>query len=220
MAKKGAAGKTVKKKWVKIFAPKVFDEQVIGESLVADPKSLVGRKVSVSLMSLTGEPQKQSVHVMFTINGAKEEGVTTEMVAYRISPSVTKKFVRRKRDKVSDSFIVEMKDKNFVQVKPLIVTRGRTSRSVLSAMRMLARAILAKSVSGMVFDDIVRDVAQKKLQNSVAQQLKKLHPVGICEIRQLVFVPAQRVKEQGLKVTLPPKSLAGFEEKKEAKQEA
>jgi len=56
---KGAV-KTVikKKKWVPIQAPKLFNEQIIGESLVGEAQELVGRRATVSLMTLTGDPQK------------------------------------------------------------------------------------------------------------------------------------------------------------------
>jgi small subunit ribosomal protein S3Ae len=229
MAKPATAKAVVikKKRWVAIHAPKLFNEQVIGESFVGDPQELVGRNVTVSLMILTGDPQKQTTNVSFKITGAKENSVTTELIGYQIIPSAAKKLMRRSREKIEDSFIVETSDKKLIRVKPLIVTRGRTTGSVMASMQKLQRAYIAKMISKMDFENFVREVVQKKLQHGLAQLLRRLYPVGACEIRMLEFIPAEKVKELGLKVTLPPENLPELpkrvqkeEEKESATEEA
>ncbi len=220
MAKGVKAQAIVKKKrWVPILAPKLFNEQRIGESYVEHAENLVGRKVTVSLMTLTGEPQKQTVSVSFKITKIVNDAALTDIVGYKILPVVIKKLVRRRRDKISDSFIVESSDKKAVRIKPLVATRGRTTGSVLTSMRKLCRAYLAKSISTMTFEDIIRNVVQKKLQHGLIQQLRRMYPVGACEIGQLEYITAERIKESGLKITLPPENLPDFAPKVEAVQE-
>ncbi len=219
MAKGTAAAVVIKKKrWIAIHAPKLFNEQIIGESYVGEPQELVGRHVSVSLMVLTGDPQKQSVNVGFKITGAKDNAVTTELIGYLVLPSAAKKLMRRARSKIDDSFIVETSDKKYVRVKPLIITRGRTSNSVLASMLKLERAFIAKTISKMDFESFVKEVIQKKLQHGLNQLLRRLYPVGACEIRQIEFIPAEKVKELGLKITMPPEKMPELPKKEEVKE--
>ncbi len=216
MAKGTAAAVIVKKKkWVLIQAPKLFNEQVIGESFVEEAQMLVGRHVSVSLMVLTGDPQKQAVNVSFKITGVKNNVVTTELVGYQLLPSAAKKLMRRARSKIDDSFIVETADKKYIRVKPMIITRGRTTHSVLATMLKLERAYISKMISKMDFEGFVRDVVSKKLQHGLSQLLKRLYPVGVCEIRQMEFIPAAKIKELGLKITLPPENMPELPKKEE-----
>jgi len=196
-----------KKKWVPIRAPKLFNEQVIGESFVGEAQELVGRHVTVSLMVLTGDPQKQTVNVSFKITGSKDNAVFCELIGYQVIPSAAKKLMRRHKSKIDDSFIVETSDKQYIRVKPLIVTKGRTTHSVMAAMRKLERAYIAKTISKMDFESFVKEVVQKKLQHGLNQLLRRLYPVGACEIRQLELIPTEKIKELGLKITLPPENM-------------
>ncbi len=216
MAKPAAAAVIVKKKrWVQIQAPKLFNEQIIGESFVGEPQELVGRHVTVSLMILTGDPQKQSVSVSFKITGVNNGMVTSELIGYQLVPSAAKKLMRRERSKIDDSFIVETSDKKYIRVKPMIITRGRTTNSVLALMTKLERAFIAKTISTMDFESFVRDVVQKKLQHGIGQLLRRLYPVAACEIRQMELIPAEKIKELGLNVTLPPEKMPEIKAEKE-----
>lgn len=208
-----------KKRWIPIVASKLFNEQVIGESFVEEPEQLIGRTVSVSLMVLTNDPQKQTTTVSFKITGVNKGMAVSELIGYRIIPSAAKKMMRRSRSKIEDSFIVESADKKIIRVKPLIVTRSRTTNSVLASMFKLERAYIAKMISKMDFESFVRDVVTKKIQHGLSQLLRRLHPVGACEIRQMEFIPTEKVKELGLKVMLPPEKLPELPKKEEFKEE-
>src|SRR5574342_117636 len=217
MAKPSAAAVVVKKKkWVAIRAPKLFNEQVIGESFVGEAQELVGRNVTVSLMVLTGDPQKQTVNVAFKITGTKDNAAFCELIGYQVLPSAAKKLMRRQRSKIDASFIVETSDKKYIRVKPLIVTKGRTTHSVMASMRKLERAYIAKMISKMDFESFVREVVQKKLQHGLGQLLRRLYPIGACEIRMLELIPAEKIKELGLKITLPPENMPELPKKEEA----
>ncbi len=199
-----------KKKWVQILAPKLFNEQVIGESYVGMADELVGRSVTVSLMALTGEPQRQTTHAAFKIVGVRDGKAVTELYAFKMLPSAAKKLVRRKRSKIADSFIVESKDNKLLRVKPLLTTRGRVSSSVLAALRRMMRAFVATSISKMTAEEFIRSIVQKKYQNMLVKQLKSIHPMGPCIIRHFEYVSAEKAK--GALRILPSKNLEIKEE--------
>ena len=217
MAKPTAKAVIAKKKiWVPIRAPKLFNEQVIGESFVEAPEQLMGRVASVSLMVLTGDPQKQTVSASFKVTGVTKEGVTAELIGYKLLPAAAKKLMRRKRNKIEDSFIVETKDKKILRIKPLVITRGSTTGSVMATMRRLERAYVAKVISTSDIDQIVTDIVTKKFQHGLGMLLRHLYPIGACEIKQFELITPEKVKELGLKITLPPEKLPEF---KSAKKE-
>ena len=222
MAKPAAKAVIAKKKiWVPIKATKLFSEQVLGESFVEAPEQLMGRVASVSLMILTGDPQKQTVSVSFKVTGVTKEGVTTELIGYKLLQAAAKKLMRRKRDKIEDSFIVVTKDGKIIRIKPLVITRGSTTGSVMATMRRLERAYVAKVISTSDFDAIVTDIVTKKFQHGLGMLLRHLYPIGACEIRQFELIAPEKVKELGLKITLPPEKLPEFKtsKKEEPKQE-
>lgn len=208
-----------KKKWVRILAPKLFNEQFIGESYVGDVQELVGRKISVSLMTLTNDPQKQTINVTFKITGTKNDTAKTEFEGYKMLPAAAKKLMRRQRNKIEDSFIVESKDKKIVRIKPIIITRGKTTGSVLTTIRKLEKAYLANAIAKNEAEGIIREITQKKLQHGMYQLLKKLHPMAACEIRQLELIPHEKIKELGLKITLPPEKMPEIPKKAEKETE-
>ena len=49
---KAAVDKWKTKKWFEIIAPPLFNEKKIGETLAADYRMLIGRKIEVSLSDL------------------------------------------------------------------------------------------------------------------------------------------------------------------------
>lgn len=214
-----AKGLTVKKKkWVQILAPKTFNEQIIGESYVGAPNDLVGRNVTVSLMQLTGEPQRQSVQASFKITGVRDGKAVTELLRFRILPHSAKKLVRRKRTKIADSFICELKDKKLVRIKPLVTTRGRVNSAISTSLRRLMRSYIAHAISKLDSEGFVKLVAQKKFQSGLSKQLRKIHPMGPCEVRHFEFVTPEKAK--GALRILPPKIRSKPAVKKPAEQSA
>jgi len=204
----------VKKKWVPIHASKHFSEQPIGESFVADEKTLVGRHVNVSLMTIIGDPQRQAVHVDFKVTGIANGVAQTELVGFSYLPVAMKKFVRRRKEKFGDSFVSQTQDGFYVRVKPIAVTRGRTTGIVLTNLRKFMRAYIAKHLSQMTFDAFVKNLVEKKFQHGLGTQLSRIYPIGACEIRAFEVIPKEKIKEFGIKIVLPPENLPNLASKK------
>ncbi|PIN74932.1 hypothetical protein COV18_05345 [Candidatus Woesearchaeota archaeon CG10_big_fil_rev_8_21_14_0_10_37_12] len=197
----------VKKKWYPIQAPKLFNEQLVGETYAAAPEDSIGKKVTVSMMNLTGEPQKQNTNVTFKIISVKDNILHTEFIGWNIIPSALKRLVRRNREKIDDSFIVQSADKQYVRIKPLAITRGKTTGSILTIMRKLQRAYLAHMISQAQTENFLKEVLQKKVQQTISQVLRKIHPVFDVQIRQIELLLPEKVKELRLNVVAPPTNL-------------
>ena len=157
MAVKSTKKAGLKKQWIQIISPKIFSNYPIGESYILEPRSLLGRKISTNLSALTGDPKRQNINVFFTIKDLHEKKVSTELVGYRINPANLKRYARRNRGKIDDSFEAVTMDGKILRIKPLIVTRSKAANSVLTKIRMDARSQIAKALTRMKFEDFMID---------------------------------------------------------------
>jgi len=189
MAKKQAAKVVVKKKrWVPVIAPKLFNEKQIGEMHVEEPKNAVGRKLSVSMTTITGEPQKQNILVTFLISNFAGEKLMTDIVGYKLNTAATKRLMRRNRSKITDSIAYKTVDDKQIRIKPLVVTRGRAQGGTRSALRKQMKDYLAKNISKMSFEQLMREIINKKFQRALSDSLRKTYPVAGSEIKSIELI--------------------------------
>ena len=183
MKKKEAAKKAKKKRWYPIVAPKLFREQILGESLVADPVLLEGKPLKINLMNLTGDAKRQNINIGFTIVKVTDGKGMTRITKYSVLPSSLKRMVRRGRDKIDDSFLARTKDKVFVRVKPLIVTKNRSPHSQQQKIRLEAKKFLRSVISERPFEQLAEEVVNWRVQKSLRDVVSKLYPTRSVELR-------------------------------------
>lgn len=193
MAKtKGPTVLVKKKRWVPIIAPATFNEREIGEIHVAEPKDAVGRKVSVSLMILTGDPQKQSIQIQFLVKDAAGDKLSTEILGWELQPSAARKLMRRNKSKIEDSFIVKTSDEKKIRIKPIMVTRGRAKGGVVTALQHEMRDGIEKAVAKLSYEQLIKELVMKRFQRSIADGLKKTYPVAVLEIRMFRLIEEKK----------------------------
>lgn len=187
MAKVKAQSQVKKKKkiWIQINAPKLFGNKKIGETHVYAAENAVGKRIEQNLMTLTGEMKKQNITIKFNIDRMVGNVAQTTLISYKMVPSFIKRLVRRRRDKIEFSKVFLTKDKQKVRIKPLIITASRTRGSTQTAIIKKAMALMSVQVSKITFDTLVEDVISYRFQGYVKNNLKNLHPLKSCEIREL-----------------------------------
>jgi ribosomal protein S3AE len=177
------AKQQVKKGWFPIIAPKLFNEGWVGEVFIADPAATIGRIVTVSMTVLTNDPQRQHVLLSFRITGQGKQGLTTELVSYHFSPNATKRFVRRSRSKMDDSFTANTADGKKIRIKPMIVTRSKAQGGVRAAMVKATREFFILHLSKMKLEQFWSELVNHNIQKGLGDQLRKLYPLSACEVR-------------------------------------
>jgi small subunit ribosomal protein S3Ae len=193
MATKQKATRVRQKKWYTIYAPKVFNEQVLGETTVVDTKELLGRVISVSLMELTGDPNKQSTYIKFKITEQKQGGVGTEAIGYYMLQTSSKRRISRSGTKITSSIACKTADAKIVRVKPIIFTKTHIKGSIKTVMRKTLEAILAREIGKREFTTVLTELAFNKIQIAVKEQMKKIYPLRGCDIR---FFEIEKEKKQ------------------------
>ncbi len=207
-----------KKNWHPIMAPKMFNEYVLGESIVSDVGKLNGRCVAVNLMTLTNDAKHQSVNVFFRIAKTEQNNAFTEIIGYETSPSAVRRLIRRDISRLDDSFVVETVDKKQARVKPMLLTKTKTTSAVLKALRNSMTGLIAKDASNNDFDSFIRNIISHKLQVAVKDSLKKVYPIRSVEIKkvELLAKPAAKivkVQQEEQKELKKPRKKESQEEK-------
>jgi small subunit ribosomal protein S3Ae len=195
MAVKPKKGKAVdkwrKKRYFSVLAPKIFQEREIGQTIAYDASSLNGRPINTNLMVITGNIKKQQINITFKINKVQGDTAYTMVEQYAVSPSAIKRKIRRQRERVDESLQCVTKDNKIVRIKPLLITRVKASRSVLSVLRNALLRFVLDSVRKTDYDSLVMDIINEKFQKNVANTLSKIAPVRFVDIRMMKYLGEQ-----------------------------
>jgi len=174
-----------KKHWVKIVAPAEFGNKIIGETICSEAKNVIGRTLKINVFSITGDFKKQNTHLAFVVKDVKDNQASTELYRYYVSLSHLKRMVRKAKNKIDDSFIVDTKDKTKIKVKPVMLTKQKTSRSVLTSLRKHSREIIGNYSKVNSFSNFIRDIISNKVQVITKKELKKVYPLSLYEIKSV-----------------------------------
>ena len=185
-AKKKSKASTVKKTWYSIIAPKLFNEQVIGEMPVGlEASKNIGRFVSVNLMNLTRDMRKQNTKMVFKINNVTGSKFHTEVIGFEMIPSSIKRMVRRGKRKVNYSFEILTSDKKNVKIKVIIITRGMTYNSSLTDLKKVCKEQVDETASKLTFEKIVSELVSYKFQSTMKRNLQKIYPLKAFEVNYM-----------------------------------
>ena len=195
------SAKIKKKQWFQILAPQQFDNIVIGETLVTEPQLMIGKQLSQSLMNLSNDVKRQNIHIHFKVVGIDGNNGKTSIIGYKIVSSSVKRFVRRNSEKIDLSFICETSDNMPLTVKPLLVTRAEVKGSVAAKLRQQTIGFLAKSIKKMTYDEVLASLISHKLQDSMKENLNKIYPLKVCEIRYLGIKEIRKPQEAKIELT-------------------
>ena len=179
------AAKLKKKQWYQIVAPQQFENQVIGDTLVADPQAMMGKTLSHNLMNLSGDPKRQNINIHFKIVEVENNQGKTKIIGYEIIPSSVKRFVRRNSEKMDLSFSCDTADNVPLRIKPLVITKADVKGSIAAKMRNSIVQHLIKAIKKMNYNDVINEVITHKLQSSMKETFNKMYPLKVCEIRYI-----------------------------------
>jgi len=187
---KAAVDKWKTKKWFEIIAPPLFNEKKIGETLAADYRMLIGRKIEVSLSDLGGDQKFQRVKLIFKIENVKGEKALTDYLGHKITHDYERGLVRRRNSKIYEQQPVETKDGRKIAVKSLVVVSGKVNPSVKSSLRAALRQVVESNSKEKKFDELIYSMLHGELSMKIKKELHKITPV-----RHAVIEKAEIVKE-------------------------
>ncbi len=185
MASKNISTKRKKKIWYGLYAPAALNNAFLGETFVYSPNDMVGKTISLNLSMVLNDMKKQNIITSFRVKETKDDKGLTELVGYSLGLSFIKRLVRRRRDKVDDSFLAKSKDDKVLRVKTVVMTNARTYGSANTAIRLSLRAKIKKALKEMTFEEFVNSLINIRLQKDWKSSLNKIYPVKFLEVRHV-----------------------------------
>lgn len=172
-----------KKRWFNVVAPQEFKSVSLGETPALEPDNLKGRTFKLNLMTITKDMKKQSFSVKFRTTEVKGNDVHTELIRYEMGNVHVKRVVKKGKDKVDDSFVVQTKDGVKVRLKPLLITRNKVQNSVKTTLRKSVRELLQEQFKQKDYSQVVTALIRYELQSKIKSEMKKVYPLAFVEFR-------------------------------------
>lgn len=192
--------KRKKKVWYGLYAPSTLNNAFIGETHAYSPESIIGKTVSMNLAMIINDMKKQNINVSFKVKEVKDNKGVTELIGYSLILAHLKRLVRRKRDKIDDSFLATAKDGKIIRVKTVAMTNSKTYDSVSNAVRLSLRAKIKKALKEMTFDEFISSLINVRLQRDWKTSLNKIYPIKFLEVRHAsIEVPKKKLKDEDYK---------------------
>tara|TARA_Y100000310_G_C20628374_1_gene787187 strand:+ start:1084 stop:1662 length:579 start_codon:yes stop_codon:yes gene_type:complete len=180
--------KNRKKAWYKVKESKLLNGKVIGELTAFDPQDVIGRHLTLNLMSITDNPKLQHINLKFLIDSAVNDELKSSAIGYYFLSSSIKRLVKRGCRRIDDSFICKTKEGKSIKVKPFFITKTYTSNLISKKLRKTAKDAIIQMTSRLDFDGLLSDILNHKFQVDLKKQLNKIYPLKVCEIRFLEII--------------------------------
>lgn len=174
-----------KKKWFTIYAPEILKKIVIGETPANDASYLNKRTIKLSLMAITSDPKHQNFDIILEIDKITGLSASTRIKKYEMSASAIKRFVKRGRDRIDDSFVIDTKDGIKIRIKPLLITKENTTGSIIKKLRKYTKDLVIKQVRSSTYDVLMQDIISGKFTKQIKSSLNKIYPLKSFEIRAI-----------------------------------
>ena len=178
------AKKQIKKIWLSIRAPKIFKEIEIGEIPTYDPQSVIGRQLWVYYSQLSGNVTKHYIKIKLKINSVKGENAYTEIYQYEITRPYLARAIRRRKSKIDFVKDTKCKDKK-IRIKWIILTSSKANASQRRDIRKKLDELIEKEIPKYNLDNLIIDIAEKKIQKQFESEIRKVFPISFIEVRKI-----------------------------------
>lgn len=147
------------------------------------PEDMAGNIVKIDL---TKSMRGKNVELRAKLKVDKEK-LSGELLSLKILPVYIRRVMRRGVSYVEDSFDVECKDAK-LRIKPFMLTRKRVSRAIKTEIRNVTKKHLEGKIKIKNIEEIFSEIMANKLQKKLSLKIKKIYPLGLCEIRTIEII--------------------------------
>jgi small subunit ribosomal protein S3Ae len=173
------------KRWIVIYAPKVFNSEAIGEMPAKDDKSALDRRITVSLDAITHEPSNAYTNLLFKVTEVNEGAAQTKLVRIEQVYSYIRSIVRRYHS-VSDSVIpLVTSDGTNMVLKLIIVTKSRATHAKIKGIREEANSFASEFFKANNADAVIRAIIEGKFQSEIAGHVRHIADLSKAEVKRL-----------------------------------
>jgi small subunit ribosomal protein S3Ae len=174
-----AKDKWKKKKWFKIFAPKLFDGKELGETVADDPKKVLGRTIEGNIRNLTASAKRTQFSVRFRISKIEGSNAYTDILGHEVPRVFIARFVKRESSKIEDVQFIKTKDGKNIKIVSDIITDVKANKEQASSIRKALREGIMKESKSRNFDDFFMRIVDESINKELKENLSKIMPIKI-----------------------------------------
>lgn len=180
--------KTKTKEWFTIIAPKLFDEKEIGRTMISDPKGLVGRRISLSLMELTNDFSKYYMKFAFKINRVEDSKAFANFDGSECMRDYISRMILRRVRRIDAVQDLTTKDGIKIRVKTLAIISRRVKSSIQKNMRASIKEMIKEEVENLTLDEFIEKIITDEIKGRILRESRKDYPVRNFEIRKTEII--------------------------------
>ncbi len=180
------------KKWYTIISPQVFGEKEITETAAFEDDMLLGRRLQVLGIELTGNPNHMQYLVTLRIDKVVGNKAYTDFEGLELERSFIKRYTRRHTSKVESVFDAETKDGKLLHIKLTVWTAVKVSGNTATDMRKIGEEMMRAYVVERTKDEALMGFLEGDISKLIAARLKKLAPIRRVEVSKSYVVMEER----------------------------
>tara|TARA_B100000745_G_scaffold54759_1_gene32488 strand:+ start:161 stop:772 length:612 start_codon:yes stop_codon:yes gene_type:complete len=183
------------KRWITILAPDAFNNIPLGDIPITDDEKAVGRILEVTLHDiLKGDPSQNQYKLFFRIDKVTKEKAITIFKKYEYAKEFLRSLIRRGSSRVNFVIDVKTKDGYIFRIKVLALSHRELNTSRKHGLRLIAKNVIEKTVSGMTIDQFVQAACYGKINSDIMAATKKvirLRHVGLEKVKLIRTADAE-----------------------------
>ena len=184
-------GKRKGKQWYIMIAPEMFGRVEMGRTLSSDPKNVVGRNVTVSLMDLVNDFHKYYMKFVFKVSDIDGDNANTVFVGSRCMRDYVSRMVSRWATRIDTIQDLTTKDGTNIRVKGILIIPRRVKSSIKSSVRNEVRETIQKDIEKSTLEEVVNSLISDNTKRRVLRNAQKIYPVKNFEIRKIEVLSKQ-----------------------------
>ena len=194
MARKPTTKRKIKKGkiWFTIHAPKIFNENVIGETIGKDTDSVNGRAISIPFSEVSGDITKRNVHLKLKVTKVSGEHAYTEIVGYELSRPYLQRMIRRRSTKIDVVKDLKLKDGKKYRVKVVGITLHKANSSQKSALTKALSEEVEKVIPPFDIETLAVSLSTGKLQREMQKKISKVYPLRFLDVRKIQLLKEKK----------------------------
>ena len=185
------------KNWYTVYAPALFGNCEIGETLGLGPEDLVGRTMETTLREVTGDFTQQHVKLYFQISDVKGGKAYTRFTGHDLTRDYVRMHVRRGTTRVDIITDVSTADGYRVRVRALAFTIQRVAASQSKAIRDAMRKVVRAAAQDKNFSGFIHETILGKLSADIHKEVKLIYPIKKIEVMKskILEIPPEEPEE-------------------------
>lgn len=178
-----------KNKFFEVNLP-LIDEKI--ELISTSEEKLGGRSVKIDLTRRLRGKSLEAIFKLIYENGK----ITVKPCRLTLLGYFIRRMIRNSISYVEDSFQIECNNA-VMRIKLFMLTRQKVSRAVLNAIRRKAKEEVIEETKNKTYEEIFADIIANKFQRVLSSKIKKVYPIGFCEVKDILI---EREKQLQVKV--------------------